>query len=195
MSPSSIHRVSCESIEMHSRHYCRFGCFSTARVPGLFDLVFKTKEQKFNGVRWALFDWLFEFGRDFEESLKRLDKKYTVAVVTIKYLLTVSFVLYIHYYSFLNNMWLFLTTHQQGEITAVEADAFLITENFVRERNYASRDLEDSTVLNTHFIRLANLYTKMFCLINHCLEVCGLHPYTVNIEPNRHLIEKMNIFF
>lgn len=67
-----------------------FALFSIGKIPELFELVFKTKDSKYDGLRWFLFDWLFEFGPDFKEQLKKNHSKYTAVLVTIKYLLMVS---------------------------------------------------------------------------------------------------------
>lgn len=73
---------------------------------------------------------------------------------------------------------------QQEEITVDEADAILDTEDFTRSLR-SRRDRADRVEqLNTHFIRIAHLYTKMYELISHCLEVCGLFHFTVGSESN-----------
>lgn len=68
---------------------------------------------------------------------------------------------------------------QQEEITIDEADAIMITENYARNLRMHQEKVDQLEKLNTHFIRIAHLYTKMYSLISHCLEVCGLFHFTV----------------
>lgn len=74
---------------------------------------------------------------------------------------------------------------QQGEISTDEADAFLITENNTRNtyRDHHPR-INFPEKLNTHYIRVAHLYTKVYAFIRNCMEVCGLFYYTVRSCPN-----------
>lgn len=146
-------------------------------VPDLFDLVFKSNDKHFDNSRWSLFDWIFDFGPDFTRLARALHRKYFAVLVTIKYLLQV-----IHKLIFNGPMWFNLMQNffsQQEEITIDEADAILITEEYVRNPRPRQERGNHIETLNTHFIRLAHLYTKMYNLISHCLEVCGLFHFTV----------------
>lgn len=68
---------------------------------------------------------------------------------------------------------------QQEEITIDEADAILITEDYVRNLRARQEKGDQLEKLNTHLIRVAHLYTKIYSLICNCLEVCGLVHFTV----------------
>lgn len=63
-------------------------CLSV-KVPDLFDLVFKNNDQRFDNVRWGLFEWMFEFGLEYLRAARAVHKKYFAVLVTIKYLLQV----------------------------------------------------------------------------------------------------------
>lgn len=149
----------------------------------MFDLVFKCNDKRFDNSRWSLFDWMFDFGLDFIRSAKAVHKKYFAVLITIQYLLKVILVHYI--FNGGSKKW--NLTHevtsklisQQEEITIDEADAILITEEYVRDSRTRQDRGDRIEKMNTHFIRLAHLYTKMYNLICHCLEVCGLFPFTV----------------
>lgn len=70
---------------------------------------------------------------------------------------------------------------QQGEITIDEADAILVAENYTRIV-YKNRIplIDFPKKINTHAIRIAHLYTKMYVFIRNCVEICGLFYYTVS---------------
>lgn len=58
------------------------------KVPDWFCLVFKNKEAKH--LHWPLFEWMFDLGPSFTESLLSVGlKDSTVLLVTLKYLLQV----------------------------------------------------------------------------------------------------------
>lgn len=66
-------------------------------------------------------------------------------------------------------------------MTVDEADAILIAENYTRNiyKNRIPR-IDFPNKLNTHIIRIAHLYTKVYGFIRHCMEICGLFYYTVS---------------
>lgn len=68
---------------------------------------------------------------------------------------------------------------QQEEISIEEANSIILTEYRVmieREMNSIY-----PKVPNAQFIRIAHLYTKLYVLINHCFDICGLHGLTVKV--------------
>lgn len=73
---------------------------------------------------------------------------------------------------------------QQGEITLDEANGFLLSEyqmtNDQISLNEMRKRIDYPLKLNVHYIRIAHLYTKIYILMNRCLEVCGLHKLTVS---------------
>lgn len=69
-------------------HFVLFMCL-LVEVPDLFDLVFKSNDQKFDNVRWGLFEWMFEFGLEYLRASRAVHKKYFAVLITIKYLLQV----------------------------------------------------------------------------------------------------------
>lgn len=72
---------------------------------------------------------------------------------------------------------------QHEELTAKEANAILFTEHRVRNQGSPAR-IEYPQAPNADFIRIAHLYVKMYVLISHCLDVCGLHDQTVSVFMN-----------
>lgn len=68
---------------------------------------------------------------------------------------------------------------QQDELTAKEANAILYTENRIRKIGVPK--VEYPQTPDAHYIRISHLYVKMYILISHCLDVCGMHELTVII--------------
>lgn len=63
------------------------------KVPGWFYiyLICKSNDDKYDVIRWSLFDWMFDFGQRFKKSFQNLQKRnLAVVLVTLKYLLQVT---------------------------------------------------------------------------------------------------------
>ncbi|XP_031641258.1 uncharacterized protein LOC116352656 [Contarinia nasturtii] len=121
------------------------------KLPELFDLIFKNKERNFDKSRWNLLNWVLDLDDDFPK--KFLEKKeFMVVILTLKYLV------------------------QQEELTAKQANAILYTEHKIR--NLGSAKIDYPQTPNADYVRIAHLYVKIYVLISHCLDVCGLHEMT-----------------
>lgn len=65
----------------------------------------------------------------------------------------------------------------------MEANAILHTEHEVRNLGADVRtDAIRSQYGNAEFVRIAHLYVKMYVLISHTLDACGLHKVTVSVK-------------
>lgn len=67
----------------------------------------------------------------------------------------------------------------------MEANAILYTEHKIRNTEYNHkfvRRADNHRIGNTDFVRIAHLYVKMYVLISHSLDACGLHALTVSIS-------------
>lgn len=58
--------------------------------PDLYDLLFQPEKRQRDNIRWALFQWLFDFEDEFVHSIKGMDRKCFAVLVTIKYLMQVK---------------------------------------------------------------------------------------------------------
>lgn len=150
------------------------------KLPDLSELIFQTKVTRYDTTRWALLQWLFDFGMDFIRSIKRVNKNYVAALVTIKYLLQVNERESNSIPESIEIISSIFCDFQQEEITIEEADAFLTTEMYTAT-NSKRMSKELPRKLNSHYIRIAHLYAKIYCLVCHCIEVCGLSELTVSI--------------
>lgn len=63
-----------------------------------------------------------------------------------------------------------------------EANAVLYTEHEVRNINIHIANEKYPTYGDSEFVRIAHLYVKMYVLISHTLDACGLHGMTVSIK-------------
>lgn len=68
---------------------------------------------------------------------------------------------------------------QQEELTVYEVNAILSTEQKSRSPGSVQVDYPDA--MNVHFVRIAHLYVKIYVLVSHCLDICGLHDMTVSV--------------
>lgn len=149
------------------------------KVPEWFSLVFKTKDDNYDAIRWSLFEWIFKFGTKYNNSLQKVHTaNLTIVLITLKYLLQVKF---IEWCLWIRSVKPISHFEQQGEMTVDEADAILIAENYTRNiyKNRIPR-IGFPNKLNTHIIRIAHLYTKVYGFIRQCMEICGLFYYTVS---------------
>lgn len=63
----------------------------------------------------------------------------------------------------------------------MEANAILYTEHDVRNKLHTRMTVTvHQNIPNVHWVRIAQLYVKLYVLISHCLDVCGLHDLTVS---------------
>lgn len=76
---------------------------------------------------------------------------------------------------------LLLRNHfQQAELTPLEANVILYTEHQIRN-SHAPRT-RYSGFPNAEFVRIAHLFVKMYVLISHTLDACGLRDMTVSVN-------------
>lgn len=74
----------------------------------------------------------------------------------------------------------------------MEANAILHTEHDVRNLGaYARTNKARPKYANAEYVRIAHLYVKMYVLISHALDACGLHGMTVSINNNSPLIPQL----
>lgn len=64
-------------------------------------------------------------------------------------------------------------------MTIQEANAILYTEHKLRDLK--SHQATYPQQPNVHYVRIAHLYVKMYVVISHCLDICGLHEMTVSL--------------
>lgn len=68
-----------------------FPCFDVVKVPEWFSLVFKTNDDNYDGIRWSLFEWIFDFGQKFSKSLQNVHTvNLIIVIITLRYLLQVT---------------------------------------------------------------------------------------------------------
>lgn len=72
---------------------------------------------------------------------------------------------------------LFIFSWQQEELTAKEANIILYTEHQIR--NLGTYKTEYPEQPNVRYVRMAHLYVKIYVLISHCFDICGVHEMTV----------------
>lgn len=171
----------------------------------MHELIFKNR-----GKNWLLLAWLLDLNGNYIKTLLQsaysnpILKNLIGVIITLKYLVQVLqpcfsilfYVLNVDLFCFFFLLFSPLKRSQNGEVTANEANAVLMTEYEITQSGTCIK-VELQKVPNIHFIRIAHLYVKMFILISHCMDICGFRNITVDVYSFLilNLITQFNFYF